>query len=77
MALLDKQITIVLITSFVIGVAGVVYSWASWATKTLVAVDKRTEVMAVQIEYIKSEMERSYGYVPQSNAETDHTTASK
>ena len=77
MALLDKQITIVLSTSFVIGVAGVVYSWASWATKTLVAVDKRTEVMAVQIEYIKSEMERSYGYVPQSNSETDHTTASK
>ena len=77
MALLDKQVKIILGTSFVIGVVGVAYSWASWTTKTLIAVDKRTEVMAVQIEYIKSEMERSYGYVPQSNAETDHTTASK
>ena len=49
MALLDKQVKIILGTSFVIGVVGVAYSWASWTTKTLIAVDKRTEVMAVQV----------------------------
>jgi hypothetical protein len=49
------------IITTVVGVVGAVsYSWASWTTETLIAVDKRTEVMAVQIEAIKLELERLY-----------------
>ena len=70
MALLDKQVTIVLGTSFVIGIASVIYAWAAWTTETLIAVDKRTEVMATQIEFIKLEMERTYGNVPSTDAST-------
>ena len=36
------------------GIIGTIsYGWAAWATETLIAVDKRTEVMAAQID-IKS-----------------------
>ena len=77
MELLDRQVAIVLGTSFVIGVASIIYTWASWTTKTLIAVDTRTEVMAVQIEFIKSEMERTYGNVQRSDAETDITAAAE
>jgi hypothetical protein len=58
--MLDKKVTMAIITT-VVGVVGAVsYSWASWTTETLIAVDKRTEVMAVQIEAIKLELERLY-----------------
>ena len=77
MALLDKQVTIVLGTSFVIGVASIIYTWASWTTQTLISVDTRTEVMAVQIEFIKSEMEKTYGNVQRSDAETNITAAAE
>ena len=66
-----KQITVSLVTAFVLGVGGVGYSWASWTTKTLIAVDKRTEVMASQISYMKAEMERTYGNIEGANAATN------
>jgi len=65
---LNRQVTITLVTAFVIGVGGVGYSWADWVTKTLIAVDKRTEVMASQIQYIKTEMERTYGNLEGADA---------
>ena len=68
--MLDKNVTMLLITTG-LGVFGAIsYSWASWTTETLIAVDKRTEVMATQIEFIKQEMERSYGNVTKSDVET-------
>jgi len=58
--MLDKKVTLALVTT-IIGVVGAIsYNWASWTTETLIAVDKRTEVMAVQIEAIKMELERLY-----------------
>ena len=71
MEVLNKQVTIALVTAFIIGVGGVGgvgYSWADWVTKTLIAVDKRTEVMALQIDYIKREMERTYGNLEGADA---------
>ncbi len=65
---MNRQVTITLVTTFVIGVGGVGYSWADWVTKTLIAVDKRTEVMASQIQYIKTEMERTYGNLEGADA---------
>ena len=70
MEMLNKQVTIALITAFIIGVGGVGYSWADWVTKTLIAVDKRTEVMASEISFIKKQMERNYGNVEGANATT-------
>ena len=64
---MNKQVTIALITAFILGVGGVGYSWADWVTKTLIAVDKRTEVMASQISFIKEHMERNYGNVEGAN----------
>ena len=58
--MLDKKVTMAIITTAVGIVVAVSYSWASWTTETLIAVDKRTEVMAVQIEAIKLELERLY-----------------
>ena len=58
--MLDKKVTMAIITTAVGIVGAVSYSWASWTTETLIAVDKRTEVMAVQIEAIKLELERLY-----------------
>ena len=66
--MLNRQVTITLITAFILGVGGVGYSWADWVTKTLIAVDKRTEVMASQIQYIKTEMERTYGNLEGADA---------
>ena len=58
--MLDNKITLAVVTT-VIGIVGAVsYSWASWTPETLIAVDKRTEVMASQIESIKLELERLY-----------------
>ena len=68
MEVLNKQVTITVIAAFIIGVGGVGYSWADWVTKTLIAVDKRTEVMASQIDYIKTEMERTYGNLEGADA---------
>ena len=68
MEVLNKQVTITIVTAFVLGVGGVGYSWADWVTKTLIAVDKRTEVMASQLEYIKTEMERTYGNLEGADA---------
>ena len=75
--MLNKQVTIALITAFIIGVGGVGYSWADWVTKTLIAVDKRTEVMASEISFIKKQMERNYGNVEGANAETSFQTTFK
>ena len=55
--MLDKQITWALVTALIGIIGAVSYSWASWTTETLIAVDKRTEVMAAQIDYINKEME--------------------
>ena len=68
--MLNKQVMIALITAFIIGVGGVGYSWTDWVTKTLIAVDKRTEVMASEISFIKKQMERNYGNVEGANATT-------
>ena len=65
---MNRQVTITLITAFILGVGGVGYSWADWVTKTLIAVDKRTEVLASQIQYIKTEMERTYGNLEDADA---------
>jgi hypothetical protein len=64
----NKQVTITLVTAFVLGVGGVGYSWADWVTKTLIAVDKRTEVMASQIDFMKTQMEIRYGNLEGANA---------
>ena len=66
--MLNKQVTVTLVTAFIIGVGGVGYSWADWVTKTLIAVDKRTEVMASQIDFMKTQMEIRYGNLEGANA---------
>ena len=49
------------VAAALIGLVGAVsYNWASWTTETLIVVDKRTEVMAVQMQAIKLELERLY-----------------
>ena len=68
--MLDKNVTLLLITPGLGVLGAITYSWASWTTETLIAVDKRTEVMATQIEFIKIEMERSYGNVTSTDAAT-------
>ena len=65
---MNKQVTIALITAFILGVGGVGYSWADWVTKTLIAVDKRTEVMVSQIDFMKTQMEIRYGNLEGANA---------
>ena len=77
MEMLNKQVTVTLLTTFVIGVGGVGYSWADWVTKTLIAVDKRTEVMASQIDFIKTQMEIRYGDVQGTNETASFEAASK
>ena len=68
MEVLNKQVTITVVAAFIIGVGGVGYSWADWVTKTLIAVDKRTEVMASQIDFMKTQMEIRYGNLEGANA---------
>ena len=65
---MNKQVTITVVTAFILGVGGVGYSWADWVTKTLIAVDKRTEVMASQIDFMKTQMEIRYGNLEGANA---------
>ena len=64
----NRQVTLTLLTAFIIGVGGVGYSWADWVTKTLIAVDKRTEVMASQIDFMKTQMEIRYGNLEGADA---------
>ena len=47
-----------------------VFGVLSWMAFTLISVDKRTEVMASQISFIKEHMERNYGNVEGANATT-------
>jgi hypothetical protein len=61
--MLDRPILILFLSTSLGLIGAVSYSWASWTTETLISVDKRTEVMASQIEFIKLEMERAYGNV--------------
>ena len=68
MEVLNKQVTITVVAAFIIGVGGVGYSGADWVTKTLIAVDKRTEVMASQIDFMKTQMEIRYGNLEGANA---------
>ena len=65
--MLGKQFIAIVSTAFIGGVGAVTYSWASWATNTLISVDKKTEVIASEISYIKSYMERDYGYIQRSD----------
>ena len=62
-----KQFVGILFTAVVTGIGAISYSWAAWTTETLISVDKKTEVIAAEISYIKKYMERDYGYVPKSN----------
>ena len=61
--MLDRPLLVLLLSSSLAVISAVSYTWASWTTETLISVDKRTEVMATQIEFIKLEMERAYGNV--------------
>ena len=75
--MLEKKI-VMGVAATAIGIIGAVsYNWASWTTKTLIAVDKRTEVMAAQIEFIKLGMERTYGNVEKPDESTDFKAAAK
>ena len=65
--MLGKQFIVIVATAFIGGVGAVTYSWASWTTKTLISVDKKTEVIAAEISYIKKYMERDYGYIQRSD----------
>ena len=65
--MLGKQFIVIVATAFIGGVGAVTYSWASWATNTLISVDKKTEIIASEISYIKSYMERDYGYIQRSD----------
>tara|TARA_R110000796_G_scaffold225852_1_gene342284 strand:- start:3703 stop:3939 length:237 start_codon:yes stop_codon:yes gene_type:complete len=77
MEMLEKQI-VMGIAATAIGIIGAVsYNWATWTTETLIAVDKRTEVMAAQIEFIKLGMERTYGNVEKPNESTNFKAAAK
>ena len=68
--MLMKQIIITVVSAFIIAIGGVGYTWANWVTKTLIAVDKRTEVIASEISFIKGHMERNDGNVEGANATT-------
>ena len=61
--MLERPLLIIGLSTSLGLIGAVSYAWASWTTETLISVDKRTEVMATQIEYIKLEMEKAYGNV--------------
>ena len=75
--MLIRQVLPAVLTATILGVGGVAYAWGSWVTETLIAVDKRTEVMAAHLDFIREEMERTYGNITKSNATTDFKSASK
>ena len=58
--MLSNKIVLAAVAALMGLVGAVTYSWASWTTETLIAVDKRTEVIEAQLEFIKTEMERLY-----------------
>jgi|TARA_R110001583_G_scaffold33127_2_gene112173 hypothetical protein len=58
--MLSNKIVLAAVAALMALVGAVTYSWASWTTETLIAVDKRTEVIEAQLEFIKTEMERLY-----------------
>ena len=62
-----KQFIVILFTAVVTGIGAISYRWAAWTTKTLISVDKKTEVIATEISYIKKYMERDYGYIQRSD----------
>ena len=62
-----KQFVVILFTAVVPGIGAISYSWAAWTTETLISVDKKTEVIATEISYIKKYMERDYGYIQRSD----------
>ena len=59
--MLERPLLVIVLSTSLGLIGAVSYAWASWTTETLISVDKRTEVMAAQIEYIKLEMEKAYG----------------
>jgi hypothetical protein len=67
---LKHPIVILGLTVLLSAIGAVSYSWASWTTKTLMSVDKRTAVMASEISTIKNYMVRDYGYVEKSDDAT-------
>ena len=62
-----KQFVVIFFTAVVTGIGAISYSWAAWTTETLISVDKKAEVIASEISYIKLYMERDYGYVPRAD----------
>jgi len=62
-----KQFVVIFFTAVVTGIGAISYSWAAWTTETLISVDKKTEVIATEISYIKKYMERDYGYIQRSD----------
>ena len=60
MDILSSKVVMGVVAALIGLVGAVSYNWASWTTETLIAVDKRTEVMAVQMQAIKLELERLY-----------------
>ena len=62
-----KQFIVIFFTAVVTGIGAISYSWAAWTTETLISVDKKTEVIATEISYIKKYMERDYGYIQRSD----------
>ena len=48
-----KQFVVIFFTAVVTGIGAISYSWAAWTTETLISVDKKTEVIATEISYIK------------------------
>ena len=58
--MLSNKIVLAAVAALMGLIGAVTYSWASWTTETLIAVDKRTEVIEAQLEFIKAEMERLY-----------------
>jgi|TARA_R110000824_G_scaffold1801_5_gene8938 hypothetical protein len=77
MEMLEKQI-VMGVAATAVGIIGAVsYNWATWTTETLISVDKRTEVMAAQIEFIKLGMERTYGNVEKPNESANFKAAAK
>ena len=62
-----KQFVVIFFTAVVTGIGAISYSWATWTTETLISVDKKTEVIATEISYIKKYMERDYGYIQRSD----------
>ena len=70
-----KQFVVIFFTAVVTGIGAISYSWAAWTTETLISVDKKTEVIAAEISYIKKYMERDYGYIQRSDETASVKTA--